>query len=115
LVVSRLANHLPRGQYLRQLAYGLIVGKFSQALGAVARPRLPNADINASTTWSKIQVAFNNVAMSITGVRLQDRVSISDLLDLAGIPSVNRMVVKAVSMEAWMCSTSTDGKEGVRN
>jgi hypothetical protein len=26
-VVARLANHLPRGQYLRQLAYGLVVGK----------------------------------------------------------------------------------------
>jgi hypothetical protein len=114
-VVARLANHLPRGQYLHQLAYGLVVGKFSHALVAVARPRLPKADKNASTTWSKIQVAFNNVPRSITGVRLRDRVSIPNLLNLARIPSVNRMVVKAVSMEAWMCKTSSDRKDGVRN
>jgi hypothetical protein len=65
-VVARMANHLPRGQYLRQLAYRLVVGKFSHALAAVARPRLSNGE-NALTTWSKIQVAFNNVARSITG------------------------------------------------
>jgi hypothetical protein len=39
-VISRLANHLPRGEYLRQLSYGLVVGKFSHALAAMARPRL---------------------------------------------------------------------------
>jgi hypothetical protein len=38
-VVARLANHLPRGEYLQQLSYGLVVGKFSHALAAVARPR----------------------------------------------------------------------------
>jgi hypothetical protein len=27
-VVARLANHLPRGTYLRQLSYGLVMGKF---------------------------------------------------------------------------------------
>jgi hypothetical protein len=113
-VVARLANHLPRGQYLRQLAYRLVVGKFLHELAAVARPRLSNKE-NALSTWSKIQVAFNNVALSITGVRLCDHVKIPHLLDMAGVSSTNRMVVKAVSMEAWMCKSSSDGKDGVRN
>jgi hypothetical protein len=64
-VVARLANQLPRGEYLRQLSYGLVVGKFSHALAAVARPRLAPED-NASVIWSGIQVAFNDVAQSIT-------------------------------------------------
>jgi hypothetical protein len=38
-VIARLADHLPRGEYLRQLSYALVVGKFSHALAAVARPR----------------------------------------------------------------------------
>jgi hypothetical protein len=67
-VVARLANHLPKGAYLRQLSYGLVMGKFSHALAAVARPRL-EYDNNASVIWSKIQVAFNDVARSITGAR----------------------------------------------
>jgi hypothetical protein len=48
-VVARLANHQPRGAYLRQLSYGLVMGKFSHALVAVARPRLEHED-NASVT-----------------------------------------------------------------
>jgi hypothetical protein len=67
-VVARLANHLPRGAYLRQLSYGLVMGKFSHALAAVARPRLEHED-NASVIWSKIHVAFNDVVRSITGAR----------------------------------------------
>jgi hypothetical protein len=39
-VIARLSNHLPRGAYLQQLSYRLVVGKFSHALVAVARPRL---------------------------------------------------------------------------
>jgi hypothetical protein len=50
------------------LLYGLVVGKFSHALAAVARPRLELED-NASVIWSRIQVAFNYVAWSITGAR----------------------------------------------
>jgi D-alanyl-D-alanine carboxypeptidase len=69
------------------------MGKFSDALAAVARSRLENED-NTSVTWSKIQVAINDVARSITGARRRDHVTIKDLLNLAGIESANRMVVK---------------------
>jgi hypothetical protein len=42
-------------------------------------------------------------------------VNIPNLLDLAGITRANRMVVKAVAVEAWMCSHSAEGKDGARN
>jgi hypothetical protein len=113
-VVARLANHLSRGAYLRQLSYGLVMGKFDHALAAVARPRLEQED-NPSVIWSKIQVAFNDVARSITGARRRDHITIKDLLDLAGIESANRMVVKAIAAETMSCYHSNDGKEGARN
>jgi hypothetical protein len=113
-VVARLANHLPRGTYLRQLSYKLVMGKFAHALGAVPRPRLDN-EYTASVIWSKIQVAFNDVARSITGVRRRDHVTIPDLLDLAGIESAYRMVVKAIAAEAWMCYHSNNRQDGARN
>jgi 23S rRNA U2552 (ribose-2'-O)-methylase RlmE/FtsJ len=84
LVVTRLAKHLPRGEYLQQLSYGLVVSKFSNVLAAVARPTLGPED-NASVIWSGIQVAFNDVARSITGVRRRDHVRIEDLLAQAGL------------------------------
>jgi hypothetical protein len=113
-VVARLANHLPRGEYLRQLSYGLVVGKFSHALAAVARPRLEQED-NASGVWSGIQVALNDIARSITGTRRRDHVHIEDLLAQAGLESANRMVVKAIAAETWGCFHSKDGRDGSRN
>jgi hypothetical protein len=51
--------------------------------------------------WSGIQVAFNDVARSITGARRRDHVRIEDLLAQAGLESANRMVVKAIAAETW--------------
>jgi hypothetical protein len=113
-VIARLANHLPRGRYLRQLSYGLVMGKFAHALAAVARPRLDIED-TATGIRSKIQVALNDVTRSITGVRRRDHITIKDLLDLAGIESANRMVVKAIAAETWSCYHSDDWQDGARN
>jgi hypothetical protein len=113
-VVARLSNQMPRGVYLRQLSYGLVMGKFSHALAAVARPRLEREDI-ASVNWSKIQVAFNDVARSITGTGRCDHIAVKDLLNLAGIESANGMVVKAIADETWSCYHSGNGKDGARN
>jgi hypothetical protein len=96
------------------LSYGLVVGKFSHALGAVARPRLEPED-NPSVIWSGIQVAFNEVARSITGAWRRDHVRIKDLLSQAGLESTNRMVVKAIAAETWGCFHSDDGGNGARN
>jgi hypothetical protein len=90
------------------------MGKFAHALVAVARPR-PDSKDTASGIWSKIQVALNNVARSITGVRRRDHISIKDLLNLAGIESANRMVVKAIAAETWSCYHSNDGQDGSMN
>jgi hypothetical protein len=96
------------------LSYGLVMGKFAHALAAVTRPRLDQED-NASVIWSKIRVAFNDVARSITGVRRRDHVPIPDLLDLAGIESANRMVVKAIAAKTWSCYHNNDGQDGSMN
>jgi hypothetical protein len=90
------------------------VGKFSHSLAAVARPRLEPED-NASVIWSGIQVAFNDMARSITGARRRDHVRIEDLLAQAGLESANRMVVKAVAAKTWGCFHSDDGGNGAQN
>jgi hypothetical protein len=113
-VVARLANHLPRGEYLQQLSYGLVVGKFSHAMAAVARPRLGPKD-NTSVTWSGIQVALNDVEQSITGARRRDHIRIEDLLAQGGLQRSNRMLVKAIVAETWGCFYSNDGRNGARN
>jgi hypothetical protein len=42
-VIAGVANHLPRGKYLRQLATGLVNGKLGHALVAYTTLRLPAA------------------------------------------------------------------------
>jgi hypothetical protein len=79
-VIARLANNL------RQLATGLVVGKFPNALAEITAPTLPAANAGEEAipqqSFRSIQVVFNNVARSIKGVRLRDRVSILKLLGL---------------------------------
>jgi hypothetical protein len=117
-VFARLVNHIPHGSYLRQLAMGLVNRKLCHALAAYASPRLPALSgeaENPSTVYHQIQVAYNRVARSITGVKLRDRVSVLDLLERADIPSINGMVVNAVAMETWNCRHSSNGGNGAKN
>jgi hypothetical protein len=117
-VIARLADHIPSGRYLRQLAMGWVNGQLCHALAAFATPRLPAPSGEAEnpyTLYHQIQVAYNRVERSITGVRIRDRVSVPNLLERAGIPSINGMVVNAVAMETWNCRHSSDGGNGAKN
>jgi hypothetical protein len=115
-VIARLVNHIQRGKYLRQLAIRLVNGKLGHALAAYATTRLPAPSGEApSSLYHQIQLAYNRVARSITGIKIRDRVSVPDLLERAGIPSVNGMVIIAVAMETWNCRHSRDGGNGAKN
>jgi hypothetical protein len=115
-VIARLVNHIPRRTYLPQLATGLVNGKLCHALAAYASPRLLSGEApTPSTLYHQIQVAYNRVERSIAGIKIKDRVAIPDLLERAGMPSVNGMVVNAVAMETWNCRHSSDGGNGAQN
>jgi hypothetical protein len=43
-LIWRLTLYLPRGGYLRQIAYGLVIGKVGYAAAAVLRPRFDDLD-----------------------------------------------------------------------
>jgi hypothetical protein len=116
-VIARLVNHVPRGRYLQQLAMGLVNGKLCHALAAYATPRLPAlAPAETPTTiYQQIQVAYNPVARLITGIRIRDRVKIPELLERAGILSINGMVINAIATETWNCRHCSDGGNGAKN
>jgi hypothetical protein len=114
-LVARLGNHIPRGRYLKQLAVGLFGGKIGHALAAVASPRLTEDDKPANAAYKSIQVAQNDIARTVTGTSRSDHVHITDLLETAGLQSINRLVVAAVAMEAWNSFHSDDGEGGGRN
>jgi hypothetical protein len=79
-LIARLAHHLPRGEYLRQLTKGLFIGKISFALAAVVAPRLGSGGAPPSAAYKSVQVAINGVARSITGIKRTGHVKIPSLL-----------------------------------
>ncbi|QQP56153.1 Uncharacterized protein FKW44_000725, partial [Caligus rogercresseyi] len=114
-LISRLAVHLPRGKYLRQLAKGLMIGKISYAAAAVTIPRLDNECKGPNAAHRAIQVAINDAARSIVGCKRRDHIHVRDLLERAGLPSLNEVAAKAVALETWKCFYSNDGGGGARN
>jgi predicted RNase H-like HicB family nuclease len=111
-LVRRLALHVPRGEYLRQLAMGLVLGKVSHALAAVAEPLMEEY---MPTGYRPVQVALNDVARTLTGAKRSDHIRVADLLAAARMPHINELVTKAVALEAWKSRCSDDGKDGSMN
>jgi hypothetical protein len=114
-LVARLGHHLPKGRYLRQLATGLFGGKIGHALAAVASPRLSEEEKKSCPNHRATQICMNDVARTITGTRRSDHITVGDLLEMAGLESLNRRVVAAIAMEAWNSFHSDDGERGGRN
>ncbi|QQP56647.1 Hypothetical protein FKW44_001377, partial [Caligus rogercresseyi] len=114
-LISRLAVYLPRGKYQRQLAKGLMIGKISYAAAAVTIPRFDSECKGPNAAHRAVQVAINDAARSIVGCTRRDHIHIGDLLERAGLPSLNEVAAKAVAMETWKCFYSNDGGGGARN
>jgi hypothetical protein len=112
---ARLAQHLPRGQLLRQLGSGLLMGKVAYCLQVVARPRLPGSTAVIPDTLAQVQVDVNDVARSDVCCRMEDHMTIVDLLEAAKYLSLNQQVVKSTAMSAWTAFHSCDGSNGARN
>jgi hypothetical protein len=113
--LARLAQHLPRGQLLRQLGSGLLMEKIAHCLPVVVRPRLPGSTAATPGALSQVQVAVNNVARSVVGCRREDHVAIVDLLEAAKYLLLNQQAVKATAMSAWSAYYSCDGTNDIRN
>jgi hypothetical protein len=99
-MISRLAHHLPRGVYLRQLAHGLVFGKIGHALAVVAAPRTTEGT-PTPTALKAVQVAVNNLARSVTGCRPSEHVRVEDLNKQAGFPLLNELITRSVALETW--------------
>jgi hypothetical protein len=67
--LALLAQHLPRGQLLRQIGSGLLMGKVAHCLPVVARPRLPGSAAVIPEVLAQVQVAVKDVARSVVGCR----------------------------------------------
>eukprot|EP00095_Tigriopus_kingsejongensis_P010949 maker-scaffold947_size77696-snap-gene-0.12 protein:Tk10949 transcript:maker-scaffold947_size77696-snap-gene-0.12-mRNA-1 annotation:"serine threonine-protein phosphatase 2a 56 kda regulatory subunit epsilon isoform-like isoform x1" len=65
-MIPKLSHHLPRGANLQQQTLGLVLGKVSYAMGAVAAPRLGGGpkDTPPVATYGAAQMALRRVSPS---------------------------------------------------
>ncbi len=97
-VARRLALHLPV-PLLKSVMGALVQGKVGYAC-LVLHPRFKHSDAT-NTLMSQLQVGVNDVARAIIGCRRSQRLKVEDLLQEAGLTSVNRMTIYAIAMECW--------------
>jgi hypothetical protein len=64
---------------------------------------------------AQVQVAVNNMALSVVGCRREDHVTIVDLLEAAKYLLLNQQVVKATAMSVRSAYHSSNGSNSARN
>ncbi len=107
----RLSLHLPKN-LLKSVMCSLLNGKIGYAC-AVLPPRF--GDPSSSSLMSKLQVCVNNVARSTIGSKKSDKLKVEDLLQEAGFPSINRLVIYSIAMECWRALNLRDVSDGPLN
>jgi hypothetical protein len=91
------------------------MGKIGYATPMIARPRLAPSSASHSADLRAVQACINDMARSITGLCRKDHIHVHDLLDRAGLLSLNALSVKATATVAWRAYHSDDGGYGQRN
>ena len=105
----RLSVHLPQ-DLMGEVVKALLVGKISYG-AAVVPPRLLETEPQ-SIILRKIQTSINDVARTIVGISRRKCRPVEKVLEEAGIPSFNRVIVKSVALEAWKAMNIKDGPMG---
>ncbi len=93
-----MSTHLPK-DLMKSVMGSLLRGKIGYAC-AVLPPRF-NASDPTSTLMAQLQVGVNNVARATVGSSKGDKLKVEDLLNEAGFPSINRLVIYTIAMECW--------------
>ena len=97
-ITRHLSVHLPP-EVACDVVSALLVGKLNYGIAAAFFPRLSSDDSRASLS-SDLQTRVNDVARAIMGLGRASSPPITDLLKETGLPSVNRLAVRSVAIEA---------------
>ncbi len=106
-LTRRLMCYLPPN-IVSQISAALFGGKLGYGLAAAVPPRFTTDDpLHAGVQG--LQVIVNTAARTILRKRRADRVPVASLLAKTGLPSLNRLMVKAVALECWRAICIRDG------
>ena len=112
-LTRRLLLHLPRGRHVQDVVRALVVGRLCYGCILIS-PRLSSEDPSCQLVQS-LQTSVNDMARLLIGARRADKITVEELLELTGMPALNRVVVKTILCETWKCLHSSDGPDGGLN
>ena len=98
-VVRRLATKMPNGKLLSEIAKSLVIGKLQTNAWVTRCARFSLGPKHRCDRAA--QVILNDLARLLLGVKRADRYRTSDLLDRAGVPTLNEIVARQSSIAAW--------------
>ena len=99
-LVRRLRAALPQGP-LNDAARALVFGRAQGNAWVTLTARLETGKGPTSQGARQIQIALNDLARAVLGVRKDKKVTIQRLLTRTGFPTVNELVVEQSAMAAW--------------
>ena len=100
-VIRHLQTNLSRGKLLNEVALALVVGRLQGCAWVTRQARLQLQGSPPTGDDTAIQIAMNDLARVLLGVRLADRWRVSDLANRANLPTVNEIVIKQSAIAAW--------------
>ena len=98
-VVRRTSALLPPSLH-KKLAMSLTLGRLSTYVHLVWNVRLDSSTITTASA-AALQVVINNIARAVGRRQKVDRIPVAQLLDHAGLESLNRLVAKGAALLAW--------------
>ncbi len=112
-LTRRLLHHLPRGRQVQDVVRALVRGRLGYAC-MLLPVRLKDEDPTCQLLQT-VQVQINDMARALLGRTRADQVPVETLLNLSGMPSLNRIAVRTVLLELWKSLRSCDGPDGSLN
>ncbi len=95
--VRCLGRLIPAGDSLRVVARALAAGR----LGYVAAAVYTVKEEESVDAMAKIQHVINDIARATLGTSRRSRIMVEELLNISGIPSLNRLAATTTAMETW--------------
>ena len=100
--IRHLLPHISRGPLLREIGQAIVIGKASYGSWITRKARVTDETNTGQRQQSHIgQIALNDLARVLTGHSRKDHISIIELASKAKLPTLNEVVVKRASLEAW--------------
>ena len=85
---------------MKNVAWALVIGKLQCSAWVTRKVRLASNE-TVTAEAAETQIAINDLARVLLGLRRAQHVRVEDLMAKSGLPTVNQLVVQQSAVAAW--------------